>query len=233
MISNVSAEFYKRNSPIDVRHSVRTNEATTSTALCNITIFNPNSQLLVNFQRMSFQSSSQTYNYTLPSSNTSVIGQYKYDITCADAGYNQTEQFTFDINPNGREYTTAESLTYIIMFFVSIFFFGLFTYYATIIKWENIRDSEGILVQINYKKNLKLLFIGLAYITFMWISYMAYNISLGFLQLDGMADLFYLVFKFMIALAWPITIVFSLIFFITYVQDLQLNKKLQRGLTIK
>jgi hypothetical protein len=227
-----SAETYKQNSEVNIRHPLRDDGALVSNGQCNITLTDPDLKLLVNFKTMSYDSASQTFNYTLPVSNTSKLGDYCYDVTCSANNRNATRNFCFTINRTGTENSTAQSLVYIIMLFLGLIFLCAFTFGAIKTKWENIRSNEGQLVRISYKKHLKILFSALAYTTCTWLAYVSWNISLGYLELENVAYFFRFIFITLLSFALPISIFFMAIFIISFINDLKIQKMIERGISL-
>lgn len=231
-ISFVSAITYRANNKIDIRHSVRVNDAPTSSASCNITIYDPNSIVLVEYSPMSYSSSSQTYNYTLPSSNTSEFGEYNYDVTCLDGVFNKTDSFSFDISPNGKEYTISESITYIFVLLLTISLFILCFYSAMKIKSDNHRNDIGEIIQVNWKKHLKLLLIVMCYIILLWINYITWNITFAYISLP-ISRFFWFVHRTLFSLLIPIGITYVIFALILFIHDLKLTKLVEKGIRVE
>lgn len=233
-ISLVGAVEYKQNTDITLRHSVRVQDAPTSSASCNITInYIPESRALVKYEEMTYEAESETYYYLLNKTNITKSGEYCYDITCLDAGLNETSNFCFDVSPTGEEYTTAQSITYIFILILSLSLLGLCIYGAIVIPFANSRNSENEIIQVNYRKHMKIFMISMSYLILMWISYITYNISLGYLQLFAIANFFKFIYKFMLAFTLPISVVAILVFFIVFINDIKTDNLLKRGFTVK
>lgn len=225
-------EFYRQDSPIDIRHSVRNSGGITSTALCNLTVFSPNKTILVPFQRMSFSSTTQTYNYTLPPSNTSQLGEYCYDVTCTDSGLNQTDSFCFEVNPIGQENSIAENLIYILLLVLIAVLFCVCCYYGYTLPFRNERNESDEVISVNWKKYLKMFCIGMAYVFFVWGIYVSWNLAYAYLDLRNFYELFKLVFIVLLALSLPVFIL-GVVFAIRGVfSDKNIQDQLNRGLPV-
>ena len=93
-------EYYQKNSLIDIKEPcINNHQACSNQSSCNITINYPSSEIFINNQPMTNQGA--FYNYTLP--NSTISGQYKVIIYCADNGIYGNDVFTFEINDNGRQ----------------------------------------------------------------------------------------------------------------------------------
>jgi len=231
LIAFASASTYKQNNNVDIRHSVRTNGATTSTAICNITVYNPDWLVLVNFESMSYDSTTQTFNYTLI--NTSVVGDYCYDITCFDSGLNKTENFCIEITPTGKGFTIAQSITYLLLLAVVVGLFIFSLYGSIIIPFRNERNEYNEVIRINWKKYLKVFAIVMSYMFLIWVAYLSWNLAFGYLYLDSLAKFFNWIFVLLMALALPIFITVIIFFTVIYLQDKKIQTFIERGLKYK
>lgn len=167
------------------------------------------------------------YNYSY--CNTSYVGKYFVN------GYDNDEQWAYDfiVTNNGTEYTTAQSITYIFVLLLSVGLFILCFTWAWNIETGNIRNSDGEIMAVNYKKHLKLFLVVMCYMVAMWVFFVSWNITLGYLDLPAVASFFRFLYTFMLAMALPITVVWILVAFIMFVRDLQIEKKLERGFTME
>lgn len=232
------AEFHEQSTPLNIKHSVRFQDAPTTSASCNITVFDPDQEILVNFRPMTPNSLSQTYNYTLPASNTSELGDYCYDVTCSLNGINQTDPFCIEVNVTGKDYTIAQSITYFFLFFLSMFFFGVCLYGALTIpkeneKVQNTETGEIVTWRINYKKYLKMLCIVLCYAFLIILSFLGWNISYGLLTFLTIGYLFKMSFYVLIALFIPTLIIIFVIGIQNMMEDKKLMKEWREGFNIQ
>jgi len=92
-----------------------------ATALCNITVNYPNSSILVDNQIMTNLDNGY-FNYTLNDNQTSVKGEYNGRAWCVDTGVNDTQTFTYSVNPTGIRPTESrtESVTRSVYFIFGI-----------------------------------------------------------------------------------------------------------------
>ncbi len=80
-----------------------------SVSLCNATIYNPNTTVLVNNQPMTNQVS--FHNFTLTAVETRALGSYQATVICKDGSVEGADTFFFEITPTGRVFSQAQGLT--------------------------------------------------------------------------------------------------------------------------
>lgn len=198
----------------------------------NITsITGPNSQVLVEDIQMTKDGS--YYNYTLSKDHTDTIGVYNVNGIGDPDGEAQVWAYKFIANAQGIEYTAAHGIIYLIMFLLFVAFFIFCLYFAFTLPWQTLRQTEdGQMYKINWKKYLKLLSYVGAWLSFVFISFYAWNLSHGILQFEPMANAFHFVFELTLRLSWLVIPIFLVIGTIKYVQDQKWQKMLNKGLTI-
>lgn len=229
LIPSISATVCKQEIKCDIRHSVRLNSAPTNTANCNITVRNPEGEIIVPFQPMTFNTTVKDFNYTINSTLIFEFGSYEYDITCLDSGFNATETFSFDVNRVGRTLSVAESIMFIFVLLLGLFFFSITLYGAIKIPFKNMRDDEGTLIHVNLLKHAKVGCVVLSYLFLTWVLWTSYNITFAFLELDAIGKFLLLFAEFMIDTV-PFTLVLSLtIMLIMFFRDLDMIKKVKEG----
>lgn len=226
---------YKQSSMIDVREACEVAGTSTycpSTTLCNITIFSPNATLapIVNNEPMTRNAA--FYNYTLNTTQTSVPGMYPYNIACTDAtlGVNGIDSFQFEVTPSGTRPSTAQGIMYFVLLLVSTFFFVIDLYFAYTMQGGNTLDMYGFAI-VNYKKYIRFFLFGIAYLIFLWLSYLSWMISMNFLFLGFTTSFFELSTN---LLLFPGSVLFGIALFILILKciivDSKLEKMTKRGL---
>lgn len=229
--------FVPINTQVDIRHSVRVNDAPTTSALCNITVYNPNDFVLVQFKAMSLDNITNTYNYTLPSTNTSITGTYCYDITCLDSvsTFNKTQSYCdIQVNNSGKDYTIPQSVTYFFLFVLSMGLFGIALYGSMKFPYrnetmQNEETGEFHIYRINYSKYLKLLCIVLAYMFLLMIVAMAWNISDGVLEFLTIGVIFRYTFYILLVLIVPSILIVITIALLNLAEDRKIKKNILEG----
>lgn len=117
-----SSFYFQQNTEIDLKvPCVFNSTACPSNTLCNISINYPSSTMFIKNQPMSSQN--QYYNYTINSSNTSVVGEYAAIVFCSNSANNGYSLFSFSINNNGKP-ENYDILPIIVVFGVLIIGFG-------------------------------------------------------------------------------------------------------------
>lgn len=236
VFSFASAEQFFTGHAANISVPVRVNGATSSTVKCNITIFDPNNNILVPFQAMTNDVAyTKNFYYTLPASNTSQIGNYCGDITCFDSatGLNATETKCIDVNNAGKDYSTEEAITYILVLIVLIGLFLLCLWGAIKLPWENPRGEWGEVLHINYKKYGKIFCVGFSYIFLVWIVYIIWNLCYAFLQLQALNTFLMFLFYILLGLSLPLLVVGIVGTLIIYTREKKIMEALNRGLTIR
>lgn len=228
MISIVGAETYKQYDEINIRHSVRLNDAPTSTAQCNITIYNPDWDVLASYCEMTNDANSNTFNYTL--NDTTELGVYNYDITCTDSDLNITESYNFEITATGKEFTTPQSIMYVLLLLLLVAIFVFSLYFAITIRWQNERNNLNELMQINYRKYLKLFSITICYIMLLWGTFIGWSLSTGFIHFNFLGGFFRVLFVIMTALTFPVIASIIILGLISWIRDRKLSDYIDRGI---
>lgn len=126
----LAVQTFKQNDEVDLKVPVRLDGAVASGINCNISVYYPNSTVLIDYLKMT--DNGDYFNYTLNTSQTRIKGEYTYCITCTNNVLNDTECDTFLINLGGvepsQQRTETQTRTILIFFglavmlFISLFF---------------------------------------------------------------------------------------------------------------
>jgi uncharacterized membrane protein len=224
-----SALSYKVDSNVPIHHSVRLGGSPTTGASCNITVINPLGNSIVDFQPMTANTNTQTYNYTVSGNLLNLTGIYPYDITCVESPLNATESFSFELTNSGKEFTVGQSILYIFLLILSIGVFVLLIFLYFNVNLQDKLDINGEVLEFNTNKHFKLLFGSLAYMMFVWLTYLTWNISHTYLELSAGSNFFYPLFRISLTLLFPIILVTGILMIVQVVRSKKLNKKLERG----
>lgn len=223
-------ETFERDSPIDFIHIIRINDAPNDEITANITILDPNERVLIGFESMTYNAENKTFNFTLPSTQTAEIGDYKRCVTASAYGINKTECFEFEVNLTGTPMTTTQGILYFAMLIFSVLIFLLVLYGAIKIPFRNNRSIDGFIIGINTFKYVKLGMWAVSYLLLIWVSFMIWNISEGFLFMDLASGLFRVIFFILAWSTFPLLLLFGTIVVITAVKDSEIRKLLERGI---
>lgn len=214
MVSLVNADLgtYQQNICVVLKAEVNSTGS-------NITIYYPNSTIAVDNQAMT-KLKGMIFNYSF--CDTNELGKYIYDY-CDQNGDN-CKQNTFSISPTGDELNIGQGIMYMFMLLAMVCFFLLFLFGAIKLPFRNERGGEGDVVKIQWKKYLKLFCIGMCYVTFVWIVFISWNLSWGYLQMRGLSVFFKYLFYLVFSLSLPAFVGFIILFTVSYIND----KKIQR-----
>lgn len=128
LISLVSAGLiFEKGQEIDLKLKClneNLSEYCTSVATCNLTIYDPKMNIIINNKIMT--NNVHYHNYTINKSFLLNKGEYIWDMTCIDGTLNATGDGTFLITESGTETTTAKGLIMIIVIVVLIIFSIIF-----------------------------------------------------------------------------------------------------------
>jgi len=145
---------YRQKSNIDIQiPCVNNGKQCSASANCTITIFYPNSTILVNNELMTNQGN--YHNYTLISEQTSILGNHEAIIYCIDvgglAGY---ISFTILISPTGNEPTLNNAIIP-----------GILLIAAIILIYFSISLKEGFIKPLLMFVSLFMILISINFIT--------------------------------------------------------------------
>lgn len=119
---------YKQGQPVFIKvPCISNNSYCTAAFECNLTVINPDTSTLLNNVPMTRQTA--FYNYTLDTTNTTTIGNYKIQIICTD-GINKGYDFgEFQITSSGMSGIGGETLVPAVIL-IAILLYCLFMSYS-------------------------------------------------------------------------------------------------------
>ena len=202
----------------DLKFSITSDNATQ----CNITMMDtPNQTTIIN-QIMT--KSGQTFNSTIKGNNFTSNGIYCIYIQCSDGIEIETGSICREVSNTGNKLDISQVLMYGLMF-VGIFFVFLLTLYGSLsIPLTNMKAPDGEILAINWKKYLKLFCVCIAYVSFVWIIFLSWNLSWAYLQMQGLSTFFKYIFYLVFALTFPIFAGIIIIGIVYYYNDKRLEK---------
>ena len=188
-------------------------------------IQNPNGTLETMNLEMEKNGNNYIYNYC----NTSQLGEYSYT-TCGDKGGTETcEDITFEVTPNGKQFTQQNSIVYLGFILILLFTFFLTMYGAGKIRWKHKKSDEGKILTINNFRYVKILLYSLAYFELMFLFGLSYKLCRE-ADIDGFMQFFNFVYQIFQALIYPLMIFLIIIIFVTWINNKKLSKRLKLGL---
>lgn len=199
-----------------------------STADCtyaNITnIKYPNGTVSNMNEEMTKENNNFYYDYT-----PNDLGIYDF-ITCSNPdGIELCEKDSFESTPNGKDFTTGNSIIYIGFIIILLFTFFLTIYGAGKIKWKNKRNNEGKVLTINNFRYLKILLYVMSYFELMFLFGLSYKICRE-TDIEGFTQFFNFIYQIFSNLMYPLIVLLVIIMIITWLQNIKLNKRIKLGL---
>ena len=227
----LAEDIYKQNNEIDLKISCineNTKSYCSSTSICNITIYNPDSSLIVSNAIM--QNQIAFHNYTLNSSYTNQKGNYAGNVFCVDGSNSQTQDFNFLITPSGYNPTITEGILAGFLLILCVFIWVMCMNGYSTINDKHEYDIGGNLMKVNFNKYIKMGLGFLSYLFFIIVIYLAWKISLKYLMIDFAFTVFDTIFT----ILWiSVPIVFIILIPVTIVKvvaDMKLQDLANRNL---
>ena len=228
---SAETETYPVNKQIDLKFTCTTGGVIASPAATfNITIMYPNGTTKINNQVASALSDG-AFNYTTVFPET---GLYKVQMFCRDGINSYCVEGYYDITPTGASLSTGNSIAYFLIFIVSFLVFLGLLFLGIGLPHKNERDEmTGYIIAVNNLKYLKYLFIALAYLDALFISYYSYIMCYAYLNMDFLTNIFYFIFMTLVVLLVPLFIVGTYILFANWTRDAKVADYLSRGLSVR
>ncbi len=207
----------------DPDSNVTLTEVCPTCTFINISIKNPNSSNIITDGEMVLANG--IFSFLVSGGNHTIDGTYIVE------GYSNLDnpfKACYDIL-SGRNVDTGESVIYFVLMILSIFVFLFVFWGAVVIPFSNERTELNKVININWAKYLKLMFITLTYLMFMWLMNLSVAITTNFASLTQYGGFFVMLFNILTMVFYPLFVVMIIIFNITFVRDLQLRKMIIRG----
>ena len=187
---------YKKDTAGDLKVVCINNGFCTSSAFCNVTVFDPDAIVIVDAQTAQQATSLAYHNISLSSNQLSKLGQYTVSGFCQDSGYTKEIDFIFTVTDTGKEVTTTARTIYPILFIILMG--GMFYLMLRLL-------SSFIQAEIGLKD---LIIYLITYLTFIFFYFFA-NTNYGDAFIMGTMDIFLYVFGFFFLILPPIGLIFS------------------------
>lgn len=200
-----------------------------TTCSCTGTINYPNGTIIIRNQDFPVVDGYATYN--LGGGNTSEIyGLYNIDVNCNNGVDYGSATYYFEVTATGTNMSTSQSIIYVILFVLGIILFSLSFYGAIKIPFYNTVSGDEETISINDLKYVKIFLWFVSYLLLIWIAFVSWNLSYGFLVFNIMSEMFKVIFYFLLVLLLPIFITLIIISFINYFNDKKIRYALERGM---
>lgn len=230
LVGIASAVTYQQGEAITFRQScTKDNAICNSSASCNVTIKYPNSSYLVDKVEMSNKNNGD-FEYNITEDKTDPVGEYAWDMYCCQIGDCGESHGTFNITPTGQELDSSEAIIYLALLGFLILVLAGFLYASFKIPWQHIKDVHGVMIGINSKKIWKIAAIAMSYFITMWIFAILTSIARTLVVLNSLYNFFFYFYRVMLALAIPVLILAVVVSFAVYFANLNLDKKIKKGL---
>lgn len=195
----------------------------------NITsVLYPNSTQAIGETVMSKSGTVYSYSFC----NTTSLGQYIVNGKGDNDGETEVWVYDFEVTPTGKNLASGEGIVYLIMLIALTIVF-VFSFYASIkISWKNERNNYDEIIQINWKKYLKMFAIVITYMTLIFITYFAQSLSYTFLNIRGVSLFFGFFFRLLMILILPVCISILIVGTVAYFTDKKFQNMLNRGIPV-
>lgn len=156
LINCVSALVHKQNTILDLKITCLNDGYCSNESFCNINILDPNANLIVTNQNMTYNIT--YYNYTITPTE---IGNYCVSGFCRDGELSDKIDFCFLVSTDGNELSIQDSLVriFLILFFISL----LFVTYFIIKKTDFEKWNNAIIKKYQTKNIVKMVLSALLY----------------------------------------------------------------------
>lgn len=233
IINPVSGAEVKHQIDQDVliSHPIRIDGGITSGVLANLTVRNPTGNIIINFQAMTYNSTTAEHQYLITAGNNSALGYYPYCITSMYNTLNATNCYEYKITTTGDELSTSQGLIYISLLFVCVLLFFLTLYASFKIKFSNDRNDEGEIIGLNDLKYLKIFSVVMCYFFLTAIMWLAWNISYAYLSFSLMSTFFKGFFYILISFMFPAIVIAFVVGVIRFFDDRKIGELIDRGIS--
>ena len=183
-------------------------------ATCKTTIIDPENNVLVNNQAMVHDDAVFTINLT--ANQTSIMGEYQFNVVCSDNGNSVSRFLKFYITPNGELPNIAKGITYIGLILLLFVFFAMSIYGG--FRMDTI--------------HFKMAFYLLAYLIFIGIVFISWNTALDYLTSTPFLISFFEILFYVSLYGFPFVLLFLVVMIIiTTVQTKEIKRLIDKGLS--
>lgn len=231
LVANVIAGSYtfKQNEPIDFKFTCLDEDNNYCNALSKlaISITAPNGTTLISNLSMTWNLNN--YNVSLPTVENGV-----YKALVVGLNENASSEFTYMVNPLGKEFTNSQAILYFLIFFIALIVFAICLTAGMYLPYSNKKDEmTGYIFAVENMKYFKMLLLAFSYLVFILLMYFGYIISYGYLDLDFVGNIFYFIFYAMVVILFPAFGIGIFIVISNFVKDQKIGEMIQRGIPVK
>jgi hypothetical protein len=188
-------------------------------------ITHPNGSVETVFQNMTKSGNTYTYSYCANGGK----GEGSFNSLCPEL--NTSSPVSFVVTASGYRLTEAKATSYTWLIIFSILFFIAFLIMGLALPSGNKKDEmTGYILAVNNLKYLKLVFLGIAYLISVFITYTVWMITYAYLDMDFLSNMFRFLFTFQAILIIPLFILFAYLTISNLIRDSKIGDYLMRGL---
>jgi len=213
-----------------INTNISLTQTVTNSTYCNLTkITYPNNTVLNVYAFMTKNGNDYNYYYTPDS-----LGTYSY-ITCCDPdGIDTCVGVSFEVTPNGTKLTTSQSITYTIIFIISLLILIALLIVGIFLPSKNKTDQmTGYIIALENLKYLKFFSLMFAYIVALLISYFSYSICYTYLDFTFLTSLTYFLFYGLLVCTLVFFPIMIYLLISNWIHDNAIMDGINRGLHIR
>lgn len=170
------------------------------------------------------------YNYTF--CNTVSLGGYIVNGLCTNGSESVAWAYDFEITYDGNTLDNAKSILYLGLIGILILLFVLVVIAIPRLPNGKVVNERGILIDINNLKYLRPVFYAVAWFLLLGIIFITSNISIAYLPTALFGEFFFMLFRIMMILSYPMILFFFIYMFVIILKDREVKRMIERGVEI-
>lgn len=215
--------------PIKIGQCVNIRQSCSNCTIVNISyITYPNSTIANSFSVMT--QNSGYWNKTFCSND--INGVYTVVGSGDPDSFNEPWGCVYEVSINGAKTDTSRTIGYLIALIVSIGLFIFFFYASLVLPWSDKVNEEGWIVGVNELKYVKLIMWFLTYLSLMFITTIAHEITGSLLLMVGASNFFNAMFTFLFILAFPLFVALFIVGAIALIEGKKTKELINRGIGV-
>lgn len=167
--------------------------------------------------------------YTIDFSETTLQGDYSYEVCGDKDGTFTCEIIDFSINYNGEETSTPQGIIYAVLMGLLVILFFISIYGVSVLPSKDERTDDGLIVDAGNLKHLRKVVMFVSYALLMGIFYIASNIGFVVLTNEMFGKVMFTIFQVMYRMLLPVIVLTLIWIFVSMYQDKEMKKMIERG----
>jgi len=143
LLASVSALTFRQNEAVSVKVVCINAGFCTATSQCNASIFAPDENVLLDGIQGTIAGNRAFHNFSLNSTQTEDLGEYRVGGFCKDGSVTQLIDFTFDVTADGKPFEAFPNQFAVILLAILLIIFGLFDS-----RWTLLKHMGSIILMI-------------------------------------------------------------------------------------